>query len=76
MTKPYTMRIWSYEDVSQRHGFHLGTDVMVARDLVVERFASRIKYGLPTVHIALISPRGAIEDIYDGEHWNSEKDDG
>lgn len=50
------------------HGFHLGTDEVVARKIAVEMFDARNKAGDWTCSVALIRDRKLFA-IYNGE-WN------
>lgn len=54
-----------------RSGFHLGTIECVARSLCTERFAGRVKAGMPTVTIALMQA-GRMVDVFDGR-WESDR---
>jgi len=73
-TNPMSTFTLSIEDTyghSFQHGFHLGTDKALARQIAEERFHARIKHGLPVVTVALIRERKLV-DCFDGE-WESER---
>ena len=53
-----------------QHGFHLGTDERVARQIAEGIFNNRNKHGEPTCTVALIRNR-KIFDVYDGK-WSEE----
>lgn len=56
---------------SFRDGFHLGTDLKLAKQLAAERFHGRLKAGMPTVSVAVLDQKGMVVDVYDGQ-WSSE----
>jgi hypothetical protein len=53
-----------------QHGFHLGTDIRLARQIAEERFHARNANGEPTCTVALIRNR-CIVGVYDG-CWDKE----
>lgn len=71
MSSPFVMSIEIAEGRSAVHGYHLGTDERLARSIVEERFHGRVKFGLPTVTIALMRDRKVV-DVFDGSRWSSE----
>lgn len=73
MSEPFVMSIEENEGHSKLHGFHLGTDERLARELVQDRFAGRSKAGQHTVSIALMRG-GKIVDVFYGNIWNSQYD--
>lgn len=69
-TPVYTMSIEAEPMKGKQHGFHLGTQEAIARQMVEEKFHGRVKAGIPTITIALIY-KNRIVDVYDGM-WSSE----
>jgi hypothetical protein len=71
MTQPYILSIETEPGKSHQHGFHLGTDLRVARQIAEETFHARAKLNMPVVTVALI--RGAkLVDTYYGNGWHSD----
>lgn len=81
---PYMMSIEPVGERGFRYGFHLGTDLKVARDCVVDRFNGRNAMAkeipgsvdsngrpMATQTIALLDAKGKIVDVYDGT-WRSD----
>lgn len=68
MANPFTLSIEPTGGKAFVHGFHLGTDEAVAREIAVEMFHGRNKAGDYTCTVALIRDN-AIVDIYDGR-WS------
>ncbi len=66
----FTLSIEDTVGHSFQHGFHLGTDEKLARQIAEEKFNARVKYNLPVVTVALIKA-GKIVDCFDGK-WSSE----
>jgi len=62
---PFCLSIEDVAGHSFQHGFHLGTDEQLARQIAEEKFHARIKHGLPTVTVALMQ-RGKLVGCYDG----------
>lgn len=71
MANPFTMSIETEPGKSHQHGFHLGTDERLARQLVVERYHGRVAAGMPTVTIALMRD-GRMVDCWIGDKWQSD----
>ncbi len=74
--KVYTLSIEPTEGETFQHGFHLGTDLKLARQIAEEKFNARNASGMPTRTVALF--RGAVRDgdmvdVYDGQ-WASAYD--
>jgi hypothetical protein len=67
--QPFIMSIETTEGNSHRHGFHLGTDERLARQLIEERFAARVANAMPTVTIALMRDEKLV-DVFDGRWYN------
>lgn len=60
------------DDGSYQHGYHLGTDEWVARDLAEEICVlRRPRIGTHTVRVELLEG-GRLVDEYDGLVWSSE----
>ena len=68
-TRTYEMTIEPMEGgPAVRHGFHLGTDERLARDLVVERLRHGVAPVARTVGLWL---GNRLVDVFDGQ-WTSE----
>jgi hypothetical protein len=65
MTTTFTLSIEETAGNSFLHGFHLGTDERLARQIAEEVFNARVKYGQPIVTVALIRDRKLV-DVFDG----------
>ena len=73
MTKqvqPYVLSIEETHGKSKQHGFHLSTDLKLAKQIAAEKFHARVKYNMPVVTVALMQ-NNKIVDCYDGK-WASE----
>ncbi len=70
---PFLMSIETTHGVSERDGFHLGTDERVARKLCEERYHGRVNFGMPVVTVALLDARWRMIDCYDGDCWSSDR---
>lgn len=73
MTTTFTLSIEDVAGHSFQHGYHLGTDEQIARQIAVEKFHARIEHKLPVVTVALLRGNKMV-DCYDGV-WASERDD-
>jgi hypothetical protein len=71
MSNPFILSIETTSGQSQMHGFHLGTDERLARQIAEEKFHARVAYGLPVVTVALFR-NGKMVDCYGGR-WFSEE---
>lgn len=65
MTEPFTLSIEPTEGATFTHGFHLGTDESLARQIAEEKFHARNKAGMFTRTVALMR-RGKLVACYDG----------
>jgi hypothetical protein len=72
MAQPFTLSIEPTDGKSFQHGFHLGTDEHLARQIAEEKFHARNKHGMPTVTVALIR-EGKLVDCYDGKWFNANR---
>jgi hypothetical protein len=70
MTKIYTLSIEPVGCKAFQHGFHLGTDLVLAKQIAEEKFRSRNAFGMPTVTVALFRG-GDMVDVFDGQ-WSSD----
>lgn len=71
MTKPtFTLSIEETAGTSRQHGFHLGTDERLARQIAEEKFHAMRKHAMPIVTVALIREH-RLFDVYDG-CWHSQ----
>ena len=64
---PFTLSIEDTEGHSFQHGFHLGTDEKLARQIAEEKYHARVKHGLPVITVALMR-QGKMVDCYGG-YW-------
>jgi hypothetical protein len=65
-SSPFILSIETEAGKSHVHGFHLGTDEHLARQIAEEKFHARVQYGLPVVTVALVR-NGKMVDCYGGE---------
>lgn len=70
MSDPFTLSIEDTAGHSFQHGFHLGTDEGLARQIAEEKFNARVEHNLPVVTVALMH-KGKMIDCYDGRWANS-----
>jgi hypothetical protein len=59
---------------SYMHGFHLGTDLRLARQITEEMFHARVKNEMPVVTMAIFAGNKML-DCYMGDKWMSETSD-
>jgi hypothetical protein len=71
--QPFVLSIEPVEGSSFKHGFHLGTDERVARQIAIEMFDARNANAIPTRTVALFR-YGKMLDVYDGAGWTSDAD--
>jgi hypothetical protein len=71
MTSPFVLSIEPTDGPTFLHGFHLGTDERVARQIAEGRFHGRNLSGCPTRSVALLRDN-VVFDVYDGE-WASQR---
>jgi len=69
-TTPFVLSIEDVPGHSYMHGFHLGTDERVARQIAEGIYHGRVKYGLPVVTVALMRS-GKMIDCYGGRWFNA-----
>ena len=67
----YCLSIEPTEGATFQHGFHLGTDLRLAKQIAEEKFRARNSHNMPTRTVALIQ-KGKLVDCYDGRSWSSE----
>ncbi len=70
MTQTYTLSIEPVGAKAFQYGYHLGTQLPLAKQIAEEKFHARNKHGLLTVTVALFRG-GDMVDVYDGS-WSSE----
>ena len=63
-----TLSIETEAGKSFQHGFHLGTQLPLAKQIAEEKFHARAKHGLPVYTVALIQGRKML-GCYDGKDW-------
>ena len=68
---PFILSIETTAGQTFQHGYHLGTDERLARQIAEEKFHMRVAARIPTVTVALMRA-GKIVDVFDGE-WQSER---
>lgn len=66
---PFCLSIEVAAGQAVQHGFHLGTDERLARQIAEEKFHARVKHGLPVVTVALMRDRKVV-DVFDGKWFN------
>ena len=66
MTAIYTLSIETAPGQSKQHGFHLGTDEVLARQIAEGIFKCRVENGYPVVTVAL-KREGKLIDVYYGD---------
>jgi len=71
MTTPFVLSIEVEPGRAVQHGFHLGTDERLARELAEERYHARIAHGLPVVTVALMRG-GRMVDCYGGRWFGAD----
>jgi hypothetical protein len=69
--KTFYVSVETSEGVSYQHPYHFGTQEPLARSMIKEMYAFRVKYNIPVYTIALKFD-GHIIDVFDGRDWNSE----
>jgi hypothetical protein len=69
---PFVLSIETTAGQSVQHGFHIGTDERLARQVAEEKFNARVKHGLPIVTVALMR-HGRIVDVFDGRWFNANR---
>ncbi len=72
-TPTFCLSIEPVDGATFQHGFHLGTDLKLAKQIAEEKFNARNKHGMPTRTVALILS-GKIVDVFDGR-WASDWDE-
>ena len=68
---PFILSIETVEGKSFVHGFHLGTDERLARQIAEEKFRARVADNLPVVTVAIVRNYKMV-DCFDGRDWFSE----
>ena len=66
---PFVLSIEPTNGSAFVHGFHLGTDLAVAKAIAAERFHGRNAAGMATCTVALLRDHRLVA-VYDGE-WNA-----
>lgn len=70
----YTLTIEPVEGKTYQYGFHLGTDIDLARSLIEEKFnAANTHPNGSRVRTMALWQGGRIVDVYDGQ-WSSQYD--
>ncbi len=67
----FTLSIEETEGKSYQHGFHLGTDETLARQIVTEKMQAFRTYSLPVVSMALIRDRKIVDVLYIDGTWQN-----
>lgn len=71
-TPTFTLSIEPVGAATFQHGFHLGTDINLAKRIAEEKFNARNEHGMPTRTVALFLA-GKMVDVFDGR-WSSDFD--
>ena len=74
MNKPVQTFVLSIEDFaghSFQHGFHLGTDEKLARQIAEEKFHARVANNMPVVTVALFLGNKMF-DCFDGRWFKAD----
>ena len=71
MSAPFCLSIETAPGVAHQHGYHLGTDEKLARQIAEETYAARVKHGLPVVTVALMRDRKMVA-CYGGQWFDQE----
>lgn len=71
MADPFILSIEPLDGPAYQHGFHLGTDLRVARSVAEEVFTRK---AARTVAI-MDKPHGQLVDVFDGLRWTSDLHD-
>jgi hypothetical protein len=69
----FVLSIEETEGHSYQHGFHLGTEEKIARQIVEEKFKWRVDNNLPILTMAL-KRNGKLFDVFYGDKWESDLD--
>lgn len=69
--EPFVLSIEDYEGHCFQHGFHLGTQEPLARQMAEEIYQGRVSMGLPVVTVAL-KRQGKLHDVFMGDRWNND----
>lgn len=67
----YVLSIEEIEGQSYQYGFHLGTDLAVAKQIVEEKFKWRVDNGQPIVTMALKRDNKLV-DVFYGNGWDTD----
>jgi hypothetical protein len=62
---PFTLSTETFDKHAYQHGFHLGTDELLARQIAEEKFHALRACGKPIITVALMRD-GRMVDCYDG----------
>lgn len=72
MTQPYILSIETSEGHSFKHGYHLGTDLEIAKTIAAERYEGRVKVGLPTITVAVMLSDRIVDVYYGNGEWHND----
>ena len=66
----FTLSIEETEGKSRQHGFHLGTDEKLARQIVEEKMQAFLSHRMPVVSMALICDHKIFDVLYTDGTWH------
>jgi hypothetical protein len=68
---PFTLSIEETAGKCRQHGFHLGTDEKLARQIVMEKLAAYRTNALPVVTMALMRKGKIVDVLYADGTWHN-----
>ena len=66
----FTLSIEETEGKSRQHGFHLGTDEKLARQITEEKMTAMVTHMMPVVSMTLIRDRKIVDVLYPDGTWH------
>lgn len=70
--RPYTLSIEKTAGQATPYGFHLGTDLALARTIVQEKMAAFVAHQLPVVTMALKRNGKIVDVLYPDGSWHND----
>jgi hypothetical protein len=67
----FTLSIEQTPGKSVQYGYHLGSDLRLARIIVQEKMAAYLNYGLPVVTMALKRNHKIVDVLYRDGTWHN-----
>jgi hypothetical protein len=65
----FILSIEETEGKSRQHGYHLGTDEPLARQIVEEKMRYFVEHNLPIISMALIKDCKTVDTLYSDGVW-------